>query len=208
MRVRLKYPTTLLVVIISIGILATATSVSAASAPPRPGAHHQVKSYLSTTSPDAALTVPGLSAALAEQEYLATVTYLQAVHDSEVREVVEYLQAQAAQEAQAVQAYADAMARQKTVVQSAPAQTQAPSTYSGSGSCYGGPIPDYIVTRESGGNPNAQNPSGAWGCYQIMPEWWSGACSGFDKYSIDGQKACAAILWNGGAGSSNWALTR
>jgi hypothetical protein len=80
----------------------------------------------------------------------------------------------------------------------------APMTYSGGDSCYGGPIPDYIVTRESGGDPYALNPSGAWGCFQIMPEWWNGACSGFDKMTVAGQKQCAAILWNGGAGASNW----
>jgi hypothetical protein len=88
------------------------------------------------------------------------------------------------------------------------AQPAAPSgVFSGSGSCFGGPIPDYIVQRESGGNPMAQNPSGAFGCYQIMPEWWSGSCSGMDRYTIDGQKQCASLIWNGGAGAGNWSET-
>jgi hypothetical protein len=111
-----------------------------------------------------------------------------------------YSQLVAQQEAEAREAYLRA--------QPAPAPTYSGGgTMSGGGSCYGGPIPDYIVNRESGGNPMAQNPSGAFGCYQIMPEWWSGACSGFDRYTIDGQKACAAIIWRGGAGASNWAET-
>jgi hypothetical protein len=119
------------------------------------------------------------------------------VHAVQMAAVTDYVNAVASAEASA--------AASRSVPRSS-----APSggTVSGGGSCYGGPIPDYIVTRESGGNPSAQNASGAWGCYQIMPEWWSGSCSGFDKYSVEGQKQCAALIWNGGAGSGNWALTR
>jgi hypothetical protein len=62
-------------------------------------------------------------------------------------------------------------------------------------SCYGGPIPAHIVWRESRGDPFAVNSSsGAFGCFQIMPGWWSGACSHLNKWSIADQKACASII--------------
>jgi hypothetical protein len=154
-------------------------------------------------------TAAGLPAVLTAQaavqlaqlhDYVTAVAFADYVHGIEMGHVVDYANALAASEQQArAQEYATARAGAPVAPRGA---------VSGGGSCYGGPIPDYIVSRESGGNPNALNPSGAWGCYQIMPEWWSGACSSLDKYTIDGQKACAAILWNGGAGASNWALTR
>lgn len=129
------------------------------------------------------------------------------VRSVEAADIVAYVVAVEAAEAEAARVAAEAEAqRQRDAIR--PAQPAVPSgVFSGSGSCYGGPIPDYIVDRESGGNPMAQNPSGAFGCYQIMPEWWSGACSGLDKYSIDGQKQCASIIWNGGAGAGNWSET-
>lgn len=70
-------------------------------------------------------------------------------------------------------------------------------------------IPAYIVGRESGGDYNARNPSGAYGAYQIMPFHWApgGECAGLGKDPA-GQDACAAILWDGGRGSQHWAATR
>ena len=89
------------------------------------------------------------------------------------------------------------------------------SSYSGpsgtvSGDCYGSALPSYIIDRESGGNPNAYNPSGAWGCFQIMPGTWGGTCSDLGAHgsaSVGAQTECANRLWNGGAGSSHWAAT-
>lgn len=85
--------------------------------------------------------------------------------------------------------------------------TASSSSTAGGGSC--GAIPGYIVQRESGGNPNARNPSGAFGCYQLMPEHFGsgGKCAdlGTDQ---GGQDECATRLWDGGRGSSNWAATR
>lgn len=54
-------------------------------------------------------------------------------------------------------------------------------------------FPDYIIARESGGNPSAQNPSGAYGCAQLMPMHLTG------DYQADW-----ARLWAGGAGACNW----
>jgi hypothetical protein len=62
-------------------------------------------------------------------------------------------------------------------------------------------IPEYIVECESGGDAGAVNPeTGASGTYQIMPEHFEpgGACYGLSEYD------CAARLWDGGAGASNW----
>jgi hypothetical protein len=155
------------------------------------------------TTPTPVVATPGGLPAHAAVELAQLHDYVQAV------QLATYVDA--VQRANVV-TYADAVAAAEAVApqhaQAASGPTSAGGTVTDSGSCYGGPIPDYIVTRESGGNPMAQNPSGAFGCYQIMPEWWSGACSAYDRYTIAGQKACAAILWNGGAGASNWALTR
>jgi hypothetical protein len=65
---------------------------------------------------------------------------------------------------------------------------------SGTGDCYGGPVPDYIVTRESRGDPNVVNPSsGARGCFQIIPSTHAAACSDLG-WSVEEQKACASRL--------------
>lgn len=64
---------------------------------------------------------------------------------------------------------------------------------------------DRFIGAESGGNPNARNPSGAWGCYQIMPGTWSSSCSDLGQHgsaSTEAQAACASRL-----PSSSWAAT-
>jgi Transglycosylase-like domain len=64
---------------------------------------------------------------------------------------------------------------------------------------------DAYIGRESGGNPNARNASGAWGCYQIMPGTWSSSCSDLGSYgsaSTSAQAACASRL-----PSSAWAAS-
>lgn len=62
-------------------------------------------------------------------------------------------------------------------------------------------IPAAIVMCESKGSFTAQNPSGAYGAYQLMPTWWSHLGR---KPTPAEQHAIAAKLWNGGAGRSNW----
>lgn len=95
----------------------------------------------------------------------------------------------------------------KSGSQSWASPSAAPSS-SSSGGC-GSAIPGYIIERESGGNPNARNPSGAFGCYQLMPMHFGpgGECAGLST-SQSGQDECAARLWDGGRGSSHWAATR
>lgn len=75
----------------------------------------------------------------------------------------------------------------------------APSPPSSVGGSCGGASngADAYIGRESGGNPNARNPSGAWGCYQIMPGTWSGSCSDLGSHgaaSTDAQAKCASRL--------------
>jgi hypothetical protein len=64
---------------------------------------------------------------------------------------------------------------------------------------------DRFIGAESGGNPNARNPSGAWGCYQIMPGTWRSSCSDLGQHgsaSTQAQAQCASRL-----PSSSWAAT-
>lgn len=79
---------------------------------------------------------------------------------------------------------------------SAPAPTQ--SAPSASGDCYSGTqVPAWIVTRESGGDPNAVNASsGAFGCFQELPSHFAagGTCAGLNMYDINDQKTCANRL--------------
>jgi hypothetical protein len=69
--------------------------------------------------------------------------------------------------------------------------------------CAGGPsaIPCYITACESGDSYTAQNPSGAYGRYQLMPEWWDYLGR---KPTPAEQDRIAADLWAGGAGAGNW----
>lgn len=65
-------------------------------------------------------------------------------------------------------------------------------TYSHSSSSSGGTVtgscaamkpagfPDYIIQRESGGDPNITNSSGAMGCAQILSSHFSSDCAGMD----------------------------
>ncbi len=89
---------------------------------------------------------------------------------------------------------AERVARART----APVQpVVSPGTGSTGGDCsaVAALIGQAIVNRESGGNPNAVNSStGAFGCAQVMPAWWSGRCAGLDRYSIAGQVACVQII--------------
>jgi hypothetical protein len=88
-----------------------------------------------------------------------------------------------------------------TPTQQAPSGGGATATAtSASGSCPA-VIPQYIIQRESGGNPNARNPSGAYGCYQIMPG--TAAAYHCDLSTVKGQADCASRL-----PMSSWDETR
>lgn len=91
------------------------------------------------------------------------------------------------------------------------AASRSGASYEGVGECTGFVIPDYIIERESRGNPHAVNAtSGAFGCAQIMPMHWNpgGACAGLDRANIDDQRTCVDWLSEGGTRLSPWAATR
>lgn len=135
--------------------------------------------------------------------YVAFAQAVDYVQTLQVQQGAEYVQAvQAQQEADRQAAIAAQQARPRSVPQSQP-QFQVPS--GGGGDCYAGPIPAYIVTRESGGNPAAMNPSGAYGCFQIMPYVWSANCSDLDR-GVTGQIECANRISNGGTNLGPWRL--
>ena len=115
-----------------------------------------------------------------------------------------FFQAAAAAEAeQAAQAAAAANTKKKPA---APTGRGGGGGGSVGGACGGATNgADAYIGRESGGNPNARNPSGAWGCYQIMPGTWSSSCSDLGQYgsaSTSAQAACASRL-----PSSAWAAS-
>lgn len=66
---------------------------------------------------------------------------------------------------------------------------------------------DCIAKYESGGNPKAENPSGASGLYQFMPGTWTsvtGKPPPASAYSVAEQRAAFDKLWANGAGASHW----
>jgi len=115
-----------------------------------------------------------------------------------------FFQAVAANEAeQAAQAAAAANAKKKPA---APTGRGGSSGSSVGGACGGASNgADAYIGRESGGNPNARNASGAWGCYQIMPGTWASSCSDLGQHgsaSTQAQAQCASRL-----PSSAWAAS-
>ncbi|HWC85389.1 MAG TPA: transglycosylase family protein [Solirubrobacteraceae bacterium] len=82
-----------------------------------------------------------------------------------------------------------------------------PVPYGGSAASGGWAIPYPIVLCESGGQNLTPNSAGASGYYQILPSTWRGAGgSGPAAYLApkSEQDRVASILWNNGAGASNW----
>lgn len=65
------------------------------------------------------------------------------------------------------------------------------------GDCTGFAVPDYIIRRESGGDPGAYNSSsGAIGCTQTLISHYrpGGTCDGDDPYTVEGQRDCTQRL--------------
>src|SRR4029453_17319205 len=109
------------------------------------------------------------------------------------------------------QAAAAAEAEQAAAAANAKKKAAAPTGRGGGGGSVGGACggatngADRFIGAESGGNPNARNSSGAWGCYQIMPGTWQSSCSDLGQHgsaSTDAQAQCASRL-----PSSSWAAT-
>jgi len=89
----------------------------------------------------------------------------------------------------------------------APVASGSPVPYGESGASGGWAIPYPIVLCESGGQNLTPNSAGASGYYQIIPSTWRGAGgTGPAAYLApkSEQDRIASILWNNGAGASNW----
>jgi soluble lytic murein transglycosylase-like protein len=158
---------------------------------------------LSKERPAAASHLPVDGALIAASQAADEARWVEAfnAHQAEL-----FYQAAAAAEAeQAAQAAAAANAKKKA------AAPTGRGGGGGGGSSVGGACggatngADRFIGAESGGNPNARNSSGAWGCYQIMPGTWRSSCSDLGAHgsaSTDAQAQCASRL-----PSSSWAAT-
>jgi soluble lytic murein transglycosylase-like protein len=154
---------------------------------------------LSKERPAAATHFPVDGALVAASQAVDEKRYLEAIQRNQMDA---FLQAVAAAEAEKAAAEAAARARKP--------KPAAPTGRGGggnvSGACGGATNgADRFIGAESGGNPNARNPSGAWGCYQIMPGTWRGSCSDLGQHGsagTDAQAQCASRL-----PSSSWAAT-
>lgn len=173
------------VIVLAITVTVALTAGLGDASRPAPAEHHVV-----AASPDPV-------AQLSQAEALAG--YLQALGRAQVGE---YLAAVAHEQLVAFIASIPAPAPPSSqVTQSVSPQVSADSTGACGGATNGA---DQFIMRESGGNPNAYNPSGAWGCYQIMPGTWAGAgCDDLGSHgsaSPAAQAACASRLslsaWN------------
>jgi hypothetical protein len=82
----------------------------------------------------------------------------------------------------------------------------APGTVNGY-PCGGDLPPCYVLARESGGNPRAENPiSTASGLWQFLDSTWAGyaGVSHAADASVDAQNERARQVWAGGVGCHHW----
>jgi hypothetical protein len=164
--------------------------------------HTERVSSAPTAGPEPAFILFEAVATVQEEQAKA-----QAIEDFRVQSETAY--AQLVDEELGRQAYAAAIQQELDRRPKAAAPRAATAVGSTVGDCSGFAIPDYIIMRESGGNPSAYNPSGAYGCAQtLLSHYSSGSCRGLDPYTIEGQRACVDILSAGGTNLSPWAQTR
>jgi soluble lytic murein transglycosylase-like protein len=161
---------------------------------------------LSKERPAAASHFPVDGALVAASQAADEARWVEAfnAHQAELfYQAVAAAEAEQAAAAEAEQAAAAANAKKKAA---APTGRGGGGGGSVGGACGGATNgADRFIGAESGGNPNARNSSGAWGCYQIMPGTWRSSCSDLGQHgsaSTDAQAQCASRL-----PSSSWAAT-
>jgi soluble lytic murein transglycosylase-like protein len=168
---------------------------------------------LSKERPAAASHFPVDGALIAASQAADEARWVEAfnAHQAEL-----FYQAAAAAEAErAAEAQRAAEAKWAAAAANAKKKSVAPTGRGGGGGGGGGSVggacggatngADRFIGAESGGNPNARNSSGAWGCYQIMPGTWQSSCSDLGQHGsagTDAQAQCASRL-----PSSSWAAT-
>jgi soluble lytic murein transglycosylase-like protein len=160
---------------------------------------------LSKERPAAATQFPVEGALAAASQDAAEKRFTEAfnAHQAEM-----FFQAAAAAEAEKAAEAANAAKAKAAAARTGRGGSSSSSSSSGSvsGACGGASNgADRFIGRESGGNPNARNSSGAWGCYQIMPGTWSSSCSDLGQHgsaSTEAQAQCASRL-----PSSSWAAS-
>lgn len=180
-------------------LVAISLLVPSVAAADRPPVDDDLRGYV--TTPD------DVGAFLDDLGALADWGYAEEVR-STVAATVEGLARAEATEAAVRAALADAT-RRASIPIPAPVPSSAPRATSG-GACTGFAIPDYIIQRESRGDPSASNPSGAYGCAQTLLAHYNagGACAGLNPYAVDGQRECVRILSKNGTDLAPWAETR
>lgn len=190
------------VVLLSLAVAATAGSGDASRPPKIVGFSSASRPAIEKGAAEAGATVARAAA------YVGVLRVEEAVAEIQ-RRIGEYAAAVAQAEFTAALARAAAFVRSQ-YRPPAPVSRSAPSVGSTVGSCTGFVIPDYIIQRESGGNPSAYNPSGAYGCAQTLLSHYGagGPCGGLDPYTIQGQRDCVYRLSNGGTNLAPWAATR
>jgi Transglycosylase SLT domain len=162
---------------------------------------------LSKERPAAASHFPVDGALIAASQAADEARWVEAfnAHQAEL-----FYQAAAAAEAERA-AEAQRAADANAAAANAKKKSVAPTGRGGGGGSVGGACggatngADRFIGAESGGNPNARNSSGAWGCYQIMPGTWRSSCSDLGQHGsagTDAQAQCASRL-----PSSSWAAT-
>ncbi len=118
--------------------------------------------------------------------------------DVVARQIVSYVRYRDAEAIVALVVAEDAQKAAEAAQEAARGSTPVTAPQTVSGPCGGATNgADQYIARESGGDPSALNPSGAFGCYQIMPGTWASSCSDLgelESASPSAQSACASRL--------------
>jgi soluble lytic murein transglycosylase-like protein len=194
--------------VVAPAVVATAMTWAGIARAQGPGTSPKRLDELGATRPAAASHLPVDGALAAAGQAADESRYIEAVQANQLKLFYEaVLAAEAEKAAEAERAAAAARASKPKPKPVAPTGRGGGGGGASVGGACGGATngADRFIAAESGGNPNARNPSGAWGCYQIMPGTWRSSCSDLGQHgsaSTGAQAQCASRL-----PSSSWAAT-